>query len=379
MTWRGEPLLDLFLELRRLELPLGADDYALALRALDAGFGAGSRDDLAFMCQTLWAKSPEEQDLVRRTLDAHLPRRLSARQLEDLARAAGAPPPPQASPDPARDVPPPPPARPGSSGRSGGAAPSPAEDVAPRSLRSPRSAPQTGGAAPRFAGVPSAGAAAAGSGFDLVGTLPITRRQMKHAWRSFRRMRRAGPPTELDVPATLDQVSRSGVLVAPVLVPARRNQASLVVLVDEGGSMVPFERVTRALVDSAEHSGLGGVGVLHFHNVPGDVVFRDRALTELVALAEVLAAFRRPSVLVVSDAGAARGGRVPRRVEATAAFLRSLRALAPNVAWLNPTPKARWAGTTAGEIEPRAGVPMVTADPAGLLEAMAVLRGRGRG
>ena len=67
------PLLDAFQELRRRDFPLGVDEYVLALRALAAGFGEGSREDLLLVCRALWAKSAEEAEQVVDVLNGVLP------------------------------------------------------------------------------------------------------------------------------------------------------------------------------------------------------------------------------------------------------------------------------------------------------------------
>ena len=80
------PLLDVFLELRQREFPLGVREYLLALDALACGLGVGSREDLVFVCQTLWAKSVEEQLHVKDVLDRLLPPLRTNEELEAPSR-----------------------------------------------------------------------------------------------------------------------------------------------------------------------------------------------------------------------------------------------------------------------------------------------------
>jgi uncharacterized protein with von Willebrand factor type A (vWA) domain len=79
-------------------------------------------------------------------------------------------------------------------------------------------------------------------------------------------------------------------------------------------------------------------------------------------------------VLIFSDAGAARGGLNFKRVSLTIAFLRRLKQHVRYVTWVNPMPKTRWAGTTAGEIARY--VPMFEGTRQGLDQSIDVLRGR---
>lgn len=62
-------LLILFNKLRSYGLPLSVEDYMLALRALQAGFGMGDRQTLERLCCTLWTKSEQEARLLNRLFD----------------------------------------------------------------------------------------------------------------------------------------------------------------------------------------------------------------------------------------------------------------------------------------------------------------------
>src|SRR4051812_4574870 len=67
------PLLALFTRLRREnDLPIGVDDYLLALAALRGGFGVASQSDLGDMLSATWAASLEEAAMVRRVLAEEL-------------------------------------------------------------------------------------------------------------------------------------------------------------------------------------------------------------------------------------------------------------------------------------------------------------------
>jgi uncharacterized protein with von Willebrand factor type A (vWA) domain len=217
------------------------------------------------------------------------------------------------------------------------------------------------------------------SGLNLEGDLPITRRQMNRAWRYYRRMQRLGVATEIDVPATVaDMVHTGGVFLGPVLIPRRVNCARVLILHDEGGSMIPFRRLTRPLLESAVQAGLERVEVGWFHDVPGVALYSDSALSQLVRLDRLAAPFRNAGVLIVSDAGAARGRFDRVRVRATTHALQRLRTFSQNIAWLNPMPPIRWSRTTAGEIVRETGVPMFPFTRRGLDTAVEVLRGSAR-
>ena len=143
--------------------------------------------------------------------------------------------------------------------------------------------------------------------------------------------------------------------------------------------MVPFQYVTRSLVGGAQHVGLARVDVRYFHDVPLGMVFRDLEQRTPVTIEETAAPFTNAGILVYSDAGAARGGMDNTRLGHTAEALATLRRYTTTIAWLNPVPRDRWAGTTARAISDleHGAVPMFPLDRPSLIEAIDVLRGRG--
>ncbi|MEH2253537.1 hypothetical protein [Nostoc sp.] len=207
--------------------------------------------------------------------------------------------------------------------------------------------------------------------------LPVTQRQMKQMWRHLRRLTKEGIATELDIEATVNQIGRYGMMLEPVLSPVRVNRTELLLLIDQDGSMVPFHSLSVRLGHTASRGGqLGASGIYYFHNCPVGYLYHDPLHQEAEPIENVFARLRQDRVvaLVFSDAGAARGGLNSERIELTEAFLKQLKQHVRYVAWLNPMPRKRWLGTTAGEI---AGlVPMFEATREGLDSAINALRGR---
>ena len=199
---------------------------------------------------------------------------------------------------------------------------------------------------------------------------------MVYAWRYLRRPVPDGPQDVLDIEVTVDRAARQGFFLAPVYRRRESNQAHLVLLVDQAGSMVPFHRFTRDLVESAcWESTLQQVDVFYFHNVLTASIYHDSHLTELVPLDQVLEQCTSDtSVVLVSDAGAARGYRRLDRVRTTTEFLARLKQRTALLAWLNPMPRERWPSTSAQIIAHL--VPMFPMDPDGLSDAIDVVRGQ---
>jgi uncharacterized protein with von Willebrand factor type A (vWA) domain len=199
---------------------------------------------------------------------------------------------------------------------------------------------------------------------------------MKQSWRYLRRPVREGPLEELDVRATVEKVGREGMLLEPVLVPRRSNRAELILLIDQDGSMVPFHSLSRQLVETVQRGGrLRQAGVYYFHDYPDGYLYRDPARLEVQPLPEALATIgERTAVLIVSDAGAARGNFDSERIERTQAFIEQLQQAVRYYAWLNPMPNRRWSDTTAGEIARL--LPMFELSRSGLEAAINALRGQ---
>jgi uncharacterized protein len=207
--------------------------------------------------------------------------------------------------------------------------------------------------------------------------LPMRVRQVKQSWRFLRRRVRQGMPVELDIPASIDQLVREGILLSPVLVPRMKNQSAVLFLIDWGGSMAPFHAPITALVEATRSGGgLGASEVYYFHNLPGRFVFEDPKFLTGVAFTEVLARARtkRMVVLICSDAGAARGSTSIERLEETQQLLNTLRKYVRQVVCLNPMPHSRWQSTSAAEIAEE--LPMFEMTQEGLNSAISALRGR---
>jgi hypothetical protein len=368
---------DLVIRLRRRGLPLGVDDCAALRAALGTGSGIGSTDELRGLCITLWAKSRRDAELISSTL-----------HLVDAPRWSA--PDPAGSPADA-------PAEPAPDAEPAGPAPAPdAEEPQDLTIAAP---PRGGGLAPPRSGRPA-------PFLVLRPQYPVSQREVAQIWRRLRLPVRQGPPTELDVEATVVRYASTGVATAPVLVARRANAARLLLIVDRNGSMTPFHGLVDHVVDSIVRAGrLDAIGVAYCRNTPGrspdrsaltgltdplgveldeileDVpalsagrVYHDPDLTRPMPVPAVLDDVAPGSaVVVVSDAGAMRGSFAITRLFDAVAFARAVAGRRANLAWLNPLERDRWPGTTAGQIARH--VPMFPLDREGMYAAVDVLRG----
>ncbi|NER52491.1 MAG: hypothetical protein F6J92_38810 [Symploca sp. SIO1A3] len=356
------PLLDIFDSLRqRHGLPLGIDEYLLVLRSLEAGVGIGSRQELEQLCCMLWAKSEEENRLIRQLFQQMWqfePGELEnedKRSLDDDTTESSQPlsidetetPEESFSDEPLSELE----AQPSIT-------PEPVQAVqAVRSSRQNRELRR-----PRYS--------------LLTEYFPVTRRQMKQGWRYLRRPVREGVPIELDVEATVAKMSRENILLEPVLIPSRSNRTDLVLMIDQEGSMVPFHELSRQLKETAERGGrLRQTRVFYFHDYADEYLYHHPALLDAQPITEVLAEIgERAVVLIISDGGAARGNFDQERVESTKVWIEQLQQSVRYCAWLNPMPNECWQDTTAGEIARL--LPMFEMNRQGMNAAISVLRGR---
>jgi hypothetical protein len=374
------PFYDLFVQLRRRGFLVGVEDYAALRRALGAAFGLSSKDSLRNLCCLLWAKSKSEREVLT-SLFEQLP--FDDWELEEVTDpdtpAAGG--------------------EPGDGPKLSGSAEPPAREVFERA---PSTKPQRGLPPVAMDGVDLPPRA-----FVFATDFPLAPRAVAQTWKRLSGAVRSGPPEEIDVNATVALRCRQGVPGPVVLMPRRRKHSRVLLLVDEQGSMAPFQKFTELVWDAIKRSDRSrGVAVYHFHDVPaegadssvlaavsgwpfpvlndipgevppsgGGYVYADRELLAPVPLPAVLrAASGEAGAILLSDAGAARRRYDPQRLLDTVAFLKALRGHTRRCIWLNPLPVASWKGTTAEEIAHH--VPMFELDERGLRQALGVLRGR---
>jgi hypothetical protein len=369
-----EPIAEIARQLRRRRLVLGIDDYDALRRALAAGFGWSSREELGRLCVALWAKSPEEAEVVRAIVSrVVLP---TWNVSPATGKATDMPsanvvnvPVPRAADDPAEHVP------------------------ETESVRGLGVVPLSIGAVDRT--------------LVTVPQYPLAEREIAQAWRRLRRRLRSGPAVEVDAAATLEQYGRHGIATPPVLVPRRRNTAKLLLLIDRFGSMTPFHGYVDYVVKAIHNAGrIDDAREAYFHDLPGSVadrsvleqvedpfradldavlslieplrdgsVYQDPQLTVPSPLATVLDNLAEgTAVLIVSDAGAARRRYDATRLLDTVALLKALHAKVGTVMWVNPVQPDNWPRTTAEQV--RRYIPMYPLTREGLDRAIDGLRGR---
>jgi uncharacterized protein with von Willebrand factor type A (vWA) domain len=365
-------------QLRRRRLAVGVSDVHDLRCALRAGFGLSSVDDLRELCVALWAKSPIEAQIVRAVF-ARADGLPDWNLQQESTTAAAAPTDSQQASTSATDL-----------------------SVTTNPERPVVQTSSVHGLArePLQTGVTD-------RGLVLIPQYPLTSREVAQVWRHLRRPVRYGPAVELDIAATVSQWGNRGVATAPVVVPRRRNAVRLLLLIDRHGSMTPFHGYVDYVIAAIRDAGrIDYVQAVYCHDLPvahadrsvlddmpdpfrpdldavlplirpmrGGHVYDDPGLTAPRPLEDVTGgATSATAVLVVSDAGAARGQFDLLRLLDTVALLKALRVSSSGVAWLNPVPAPRWTRSTAGQVARY--VPMFSFTRPGLYQAVEALRGR---
>lgn len=370
------PLFNLFLKLRDAGFPLGIDEYRLVIEAVGRGFGGGSLEALGQLCRTLWAKSLEEQ----RLFDIHFSQILA--QLNSItlnqestneknSNIQSEPKLPDENQTPTTND---------TSLKPEVSLIDEKFDQRTQLVLETKDEVQAAKTAqPVPVYHPNDQESFPYQEFNLIDSyLPIRERELKQSWRQLRYWVRQGPSIEFDEAATIRAFARTGVLLGPIFIPRRHNLAELIFLIDRYGSMTPFHELIQRFEDTAYNgSRLGKVTTYYFHNCPAEFLFQDQVLTKTISIEKRIPGIHRKksSVVIISDAGAARGGFSLGRIEETRVFLDLLLSQTQRVVWLNPMPRNRWFGSSAEAIARL--VPMFESSRTGANEALKLLRKNG--
>ena len=345
MSKQKPPLFDLFIWLREeAGLDLTIDQYHLLLQALKGGFGIASRNELKQICRLLWIKSQSSPQAERfeQYFDRYFEQLKPQPQKHQSSRTSAKTPQVQ-----------------------------PSSNKTPTSGTPHRSSESSPQIAIAMQGELLPDQPNRKHSYQLtVRDFPVTERQTQRNLRYLRRPIREGALTEVDIEATVQQISQDGVFLEPVLIPSRVNQAELLLLIDVSNSMVPFHLLWQKLVDNLQGGRLGKFDIYYFRNSPRDYLYLYPQSPDAKPIQDLLPKLHRNRTfaLIISDGGAARGGINRDRIELTARFLEDLTPCVRQIAWLNPMPESRWQDTTAQAISQR--VQMFELNSSGLKAAI---------
>lgn len=129
-------------------------------------------------------------------------------------------------------------------------------------------------------------------------------RQIKMALRGLRQLSRIGPEDELDLEETIDATSKNAGEIEMIWTRSRKNAVKLLLLMDVGGSMVPFARLCSQLFSAAHSSThFKDFQYFYFHNCIYDNLYRDIERREAVSTDHLLRILEPDyKVVLVGDA-----------------------------------------------------------------------------
>jgi uncharacterized protein with von Willebrand factor type A (vWA) domain len=130
------------------------------------------------------------------------------------------------------------------------------------------------------------------------------------------------------------------------------------------------------VVESLHTGHLGQVTIYYFHNVPTEVLYERETLTKPITIENALKAHQNNTLLIFSDAGAARGFSRRDRVEESREFLVRVKPQWQPIVWMTPMPPHRWKHSSAEKISRLAHHTMIQLNEEGLIRAIDVLRGK---
>lgn len=206
-------------------------------------------------------------------------------------------------------------------------------------------------------------------------------RQIEVALRRLRAFVREGAESELDLEATIDATARNAGDIEVVTRPPSRPDTHVVLMIDVGGSMLPYTSLMSQLFSATQKAThFKELRTYYFHNCVYGQVYGTTAFAEPTWVPDLLRECgSHYKLIVVGDAYMApyelhMGGPWGPADRATISgweWLRILNDHFTDAVWLNPEPTSRWRGTTIEDIGEV--LPMFPLSVDGLTEAMALL------
>ena len=109
----------------------------------------------------------------------------------------------------------------------------------------------------------------------------IESRQFQMAFRLLRELSRKleSSEEELDIRGTIDSTCRRGGILDIRMQPPRKNRLKVMILIDSGGSMRPYEQLCSLLFQSLHKANtFSDLKIYYFHNCPEEILYRDPSI-----------------------------------------------------------------------------------------------------
>jgi hypothetical protein len=344
------PLYELFLKVQKLDRLCGHStvdtaSYFLLFEILSKGYMLVDKESITLLCEKLWLKPYHEgssilnRDILREEVE------LALKALAASAEKSDTPPVPPSPGTPTSPT--------GSKNREtvgiNPNTPAGPTELAPEWTAGDLSVSVVeGDGRDRTAELNEARLAShlAGKRFLVKGVyLPVNPRNIEQSIRSYRHKLVGHGRQEIDLDATIRSISRLGYFNEWQLTETTYFNISWTVLIDNSPSMAAFSFYSEAIAKSITKGNTGRQARLfYFNNFPEGHLYNDPRMASSTSFGGFADGPRR-NILIISDAGAARGNFNDQRIKFTLKFLRSLEK--HRIAWINPMPRARWMDTSA--------------------------------
>lgn len=186
---------------------------------------------------------------------------------------------------------------------------------------------------------------------DLDDGVELQTRNMKMALRRLRILTREGIKEELDLDGTIDRTSRNAGLLELEMVPAKKNNVKVLLILDIGGSMDDHIELCSRLFSAAKYE-FKHLEHYYFHNCLYEFVWKNnrRRWQEAIPTFQVLHTYNSDyKVIVVGDASMSpyellyqNGSVEHNNDEPGFVWLERLKNHYPDIVWLNPVPVKQW-------------------------------------
>ncbi len=178
--------------------------------------------------------------------------------------------------------------------------------------------------------------------------LPVSPRFLEQTFRSLRYKAKGRGKKTIDFEGTINQIAAQGYFTNWAYKKTDTFITQWTLFLDHEGSMIAFEDLLKAIPIAAFEGSMINKGEIYFYkNYPVNFLYTNEQHTKSITFNE-FANGPQQNILIISDAGAARGWYNQDRVLKTYTMLYKLRK--HRIAWLNPMPKNRWANTSAASI-----------------------------
>lgn len=194
---------------------------------------------------------------------------------------------------------------------------------------------------------------------NLNDKVELDTRNLKMALRRLRLLTREGRDEELDLPSTIRETSRNAGWLDLKMVPVRKNNIKILLLLDIGGSMDDHVEICARLFSAAKYE-FKHLEYYYFHNCLYERLWKDnrRRFSEATPTMEVLHKFNSDyKIIYVGDASMSpyeimyAGGSVEHwNDEAGIVWLKRMQEKFPSMVWLNPVPEEYWKYTQSIQI-----------------------------